>query len=543
MRKISLEFSGSRAPELFRISFSHPQLNEEILAVRGKTGGAYSSNRTFQWTPAVKALSILLLKSAQAKHRLKENSKNIWPLLEGSTSTPASSLDYALSKEPAWLIDVFGHDALGKPLLRKLFTRTNPDRKRPGPTAVSLNNTHWRETIFEVRHRGEKIRTPDGLQYLAETIENNWQSYKRNSTAVLKKEKSEPRNDLPLKERFREILLCEVSGALDFSYIFSETQSKTTIETITSEESFRKVSGNARSLLHQVDVELVQSTPFGIPRDNSEREESLLYETPLRVAIPSPMPASVALFYYLKYVKGYPLEINTEDPHAVQIARKLVCGNYAPTPDICCIGTAPAATLIAQSSAHEFEPAMLLPRVSQRIVAAGRCSNDFSSLNHGEYLLIRDDPSIPSFIYDELSRNGHLKKNKTKQSHMEPDQVLERLRKGNPDDKAILFFPHYHFNDWFNDCSFIPDPRQRPNSQECILFLHRSLYSDKNKVRQLDIAIRKAWLELKTNHQALRQIVHKMVESPVYLKHLLHHGGLENLSLPLTSESPGEIPL
>lgn len=60
--------------------------------------------------------------------------------LVGGAGSPAGALDSAISKSPAWLLDVLGYDAQGTPYARRIFRRLNPERKRPGPVEVLVND-------------------------------------------------------------------------------------------------------------------------------------------------------------------------------------------------------------------------------------------------------------------------------------------------------------------------------------------------------------------------------------------------------------------
>ncbi len=108
----------------------------EFVTVRGKTAGAYKNAGKFQWTPGVKALSIVFLRALALTLR-KEIS--FCPLLEGGRGSLASSLDYALSKQPEWLFDMFGHDDEGNAVLRKVLFRSNSSLRRVGNVGISLN--------------------------------------------------------------------------------------------------------------------------------------------------------------------------------------------------------------------------------------------------------------------------------------------------------------------------------------------------------------------------------------------------------------------
>lgn len=144
MEKLTLKFESSlERCELVETGFYHPMLCAPLRCVRGKAAGAFKNAGTFQWTRAVHALSLLLI-------RVKLNAPPIcspretvphteMPELVGYRGSLAASLDAAISKEPRWLNDMFGTDSRGNCLINRLLSRTNSGLKRPGPVALAFN--------------------------------------------------------------------------------------------------------------------------------------------------------------------------------------------------------------------------------------------------------------------------------------------------------------------------------------------------------------------------------------------------------------------
>lgn len=135
-RTLQLHFAGNVTAELIESRFCPDGGLPERIAVRGKTAGAYSNAGTFQLTLAVRALAILCVKAAISA---RSNPPSTPPIIIGFKGSSAASLDYALSKRPMWLHDMFGFDAAGHFFPNRLFHRTNPNRKRPGPVLLGLN--------------------------------------------------------------------------------------------------------------------------------------------------------------------------------------------------------------------------------------------------------------------------------------------------------------------------------------------------------------------------------------------------------------------
>ena len=166
---MTLSFVTSRTTvALNQTVFNHPLLRQDLRTVRGAAAPPGIGN--FRWSHGVRALSLLLVR--QAIQRLKESSHDRLRtepvLIEGDDSSLAASLDYALSKQPLWLQEMFGRTPQGKPISKLLFRRINPDRKRPGPVTVFISNPSF-DVVVQVD--GRLVKCARQLRYLAESLE------------------------------------------------------------------------------------------------------------------------------------------------------------------------------------------------------------------------------------------------------------------------------------------------------------------------------------------------------------------------------------
>lgn len=130
MRNLAMYFESG---ELTEVIFEDDGSNTARASVRGKTGGVFRTAGSFQWTSAVKALALLMVKTC-----LQPSGG----MIKGDSGSLAASLDYAISKQPLWLGEMFGNDKNGICLVRRLILRTNPERKRPGPVTLGINQTY-----------------------------------------------------------------------------------------------------------------------------------------------------------------------------------------------------------------------------------------------------------------------------------------------------------------------------------------------------------------------------------------------------------------
>lgn len=163
MKELILEFIGT---ELVKTKFTHPLIGKELKTIRGKSNGAYTDFGSFQWTKAVKAISILGVRA-----KLFANAGcNLQAMVEGGTLSLAAALDYAIDKQPMWLSDMFGVDSQGKSISKRLFNRTNPGRKRSGPTAISINPFFLPSENLKIYLNGTEVSSVPNLKQLDEFL-------------------------------------------------------------------------------------------------------------------------------------------------------------------------------------------------------------------------------------------------------------------------------------------------------------------------------------------------------------------------------------
>jgi len=169
MNQLTLRFYGTTTPQLESTLFSNSGLKCPYQAFRGRTPDVFPGAGTFQWSAAVRALALLLLETAAWAEDSEKNSKE-QPRLEGERGSAALSLDYALSKQPVWLLDMFGVARNGEATARRVFNRINPERKRPGPVVLSLNLRFMTVSQVKVYWNGEEVTSSPRLEELCDQI-------------------------------------------------------------------------------------------------------------------------------------------------------------------------------------------------------------------------------------------------------------------------------------------------------------------------------------------------------------------------------------
>jgi len=161
MTRLKLWFFEDRNRfELYQTEFAHPLLRAPMTAQRGYVSPGDPQIGHFPWTKGVQALCALFMHAAASGAAAQ-------PLLSGGAGSLAASLDYALSKQSLWLLDMFGMDREGVCLVRRVIWRQNPERKRPGPVSLGLYREAARRDALTLYINGEEERRPDRLEALA----------------------------------------------------------------------------------------------------------------------------------------------------------------------------------------------------------------------------------------------------------------------------------------------------------------------------------------------------------------------------------------
>jgi hypothetical protein len=162
---IVLHFSRNSTVELIRSEFSDASRQYNKVCLRGK-GTDTLGTGSFQWTSGVRAVCAVFLRCA-----ISDKDDRFGYCLQGGRGSLASSLDYALSKSPTWLIEMFGTGAHGAPYARRLFRISNPNRKRPGPVVISVNTNVVQTHCIQVVVDGSFVTDRNHLRSLLEQIE------------------------------------------------------------------------------------------------------------------------------------------------------------------------------------------------------------------------------------------------------------------------------------------------------------------------------------------------------------------------------------
>ncbi len=166
MVHVKLYFTSGEELRLYRVESRYGSVHR--ISFNGDHRERGEGAGFFPWSRGVRAMSAVVVRAV-----VSSCVPGVDPYVKGGRGSLAASLDGALSKEPHWLLDCFGVLDNGAPVSRRLFTRSNPGRKRMGPVAVALASRVPRDNVALVLN-GEPVDSQSALLRLLEVLEEAW---------------------------------------------------------------------------------------------------------------------------------------------------------------------------------------------------------------------------------------------------------------------------------------------------------------------------------------------------------------------------------
>lgn len=538
--RITLEFTSDNSGVfLWRIVFHNSLTNQQLTSIRGDSRTNNFGN--FRWAAGIRGLAVLL-----TRHKLSEFNNTV-ATLEGGQGSIAASLDYAISKEPNWVMDLCGLTAEGKSVLSTLLKRINPERKRPGPVVLSFDKSKLSAQHVCLSVNGRELVSPTELHELLAKIEPTLsieviRETREAAGSVFSQPTSivDSSTTLLAKPQFyaylHAIIREEIFVCLRNTDIFTNSALAGAIANIRSNPSFSRVAGNTAPVVSEIDLKLSSSQRVGCWADDQSLKEYFRSCPEITIALSPNLLGTIALLKMLQSVYPIKLRLNMNFPHTLEIVDRLVSRQLSEEPDFCALGIATSGRFLSfRKKITSYSPFMLLPKVTQRVVApAGKHSR---VINHGKYLFMTDTPSGASFYFEGLKRSGTISSGRVEIEHSEPDEITAKLNSGDSEVRGILWFPHYHFNTLFNGCEFVDEQLSESgkpihqalsnfSNTETLFFAHESMGRNPELLTRLNVALRNVWLELLANPLLVERITSTILEDSEYLRLLTRFGGL-----------------
>ena len=531
--KFELSFvSDANGISLVRSVFTSRWGRDSFVCARGSTTA--STKGVFKWSRAVQALCHLVCEY-KIFSLFDVGELNRKQFISGEAGSAAATLDYALSKQPLWMLDMFGTGERGDPLIRRLFIRENPERKRPGPVSIYVNPNVLPPSGVEVILDGREITKLEDFISLANAIHDCLDGgagrlFDGGSSMEVDDPKCNPTESsgpvglnasagIELNIFFEQMFADEALGMLRSTDIFRPKELACSLSRINANSSFRKVSGNPLLLSAGMESRLTSSQRIG-SEEESFLDLQLKTDEPIRICTTFSLMSTILIVKYLQSVKGYNIDFNYNFAHTNEIVNRISESRFTQVPDLIVMGLAPAARLLDTSKHHSYLPLMIMPKVSNRMISRVEDKLDKRHLQDSCFVLPTDQPTTASFYFDYLCRRGLVDSRKARVIYCEPDEISSFLLPDNEDTHAILWFPHYHLSQILNGCTIdsLADNESTIGLDfETVMFAGSHFRAKTNQVIALSVAIRHAWLTLARGGSELHSMIKMLISDDDYM--------------------------
>ena len=474
MIKISLHFLGD-APELIGVSFEHPYNRDgALVSKRGKLEA-----NSFQWTAAVQALAFFLAKCCEAAYR-----GCACAYLEGYPGSWAGALDNALSKQPRWLVDMFGVDEDGLSLLRRLVMRSNSSCKHYGPVRIAAAKCLLDPATISIHHGQKHLLSHHEISALVQSIERG----DADQTGARESVRCDPSHH-DLVNIYRR----EAIRMLWHTEIFDPIAYACTLEKIQHSPLYRGIAGT-RALVPHEDLRLAKK---GALLPTSPRHEALTrIGRELTVAAPFAAAGTLAIFGQLMN-EDLPFRLDYRFPHAIAIRRAISEMLFVRAPDLIVLGTGPAASILGDRRRSEYQPLMLLPALSHRVLLRPADGASDRASFRGDLYLLKDEPSSPAFCLDALYTCKFFERRKIATHHAEPQAAYALFGHSEARGASLDFFPYYILQERLNALHTATEDYLPGMLQPMVLFVHSRIADDIELTTAIRLFVRCAWKKLR----------------------------------------------
>lgn len=575
MNQMTLKFlSNDTTAELFESEFSCSLVGRTLRCARGRFSFTESQEGTFLWTSAVQSMSAVAIKSKIAG--ITRTSPQAWPQQAGlcSDATPwARSLDFALSKKPRWLLDMFGVDKSGTPIIKRLFIRMNPESKRPGPAWVSLNPAFLGPGHITIYLDGVEITQTSQLVALLKLIgldENPPANKTRakeasclGSTTVVSLEKTfsdaispvlfpsptgvATRHPL-LQERITQLLelgplpppftidgwlpsvvtklTADIIACLRQMDIFSLAGQKHFIGRVNDNSLYRRLTKVPFKPYHTI-TDQPDFLRLGVAPNPAALARDLNSEVPIHIFHPTGPYAAPLIFDYLHYVKGYNIETHGHYHCGTHLVADVLEARVTPVPDALILGMDAAGFLLSSQSTADYVPFMLLPLSPHIILAPQAHASGVES--SGDYILQKDPYDCCKAYFRCATDASFVNKRKVATHNITPDIAFKLLRDGREKIRLPTGLEYFRLVEPFHACHVTREPNVLIEGSEVVLLLHKRLLT-KNKAIHIELAIRDAWLSMSEDSEVVSYLVQQQILDPAFLRSVKRFCGLYQIN-------------
>jgi len=503
---------------LEKIFFKH-SIIREIKSNRGQTAIPGECQNSFKWGPGLRAFCILLIKAQQEIISAKNEDRTPQGVaIYGERGSLAAALDGSMAKSAAWLSDCFGCDQQGNSIVRRILTRTNPERKRPGPVSIGISEKVIREFKISITVNHKLIEELEDFvsvdsRLMNETIRT------RPTVSLIPSYTKKPTNKNKQTFNaldFEEIFLSHTIKALHATDVFDSHAVKARYQSITRSTQFRAMSGKLSGLNRSVERETNTCKKFGCPTGDDFKSLWSKDRAPLKILLPGSHFSVVSLLESMVSAEDYPFELDYRFSHANEIVNLLLRGQEPEGVDGCVISVGQLARFLSSPKIPQFEPLMIMPAVDLSILSSSNADRT-RPLEEGTVHLLHEGGSSSSIFFNELIKKRNKSNSSSKQRHVEPEYFSKFLDEGS-EDRVVAWFPYSVLLPKMTGCQV--QSFGGAGLKDNFLLLSRRIMEERKIAQSLSVGIRDSWSKLLVSPTSCRQAVRRILSSKDYSESL-----------------------
>lgn len=506
------------------------------LSISSLRGAALGSAARFKWSPAVRSLAHFFIRAAQLR---VEGFDSNTPILSGVQGSTAATIDYALSKRPLWLCDMFGADTQGRPNLLSIVRRENSNLKRPGPVRLYLAPRAERELSISIYIHNQRLIHQSEFEHLLNslaptyTIRSKSQSARDSSS----RQPKTPRwkkirahldsisTTLPEHENvglanqhpfLRAIFARELKMALSSVSQTTRCSDQEFLGKTLHHPLIRKLGIPQSKVLKLPEHISSLDVQLGIhPKTTSDQYQNF---PSLTVKCSYWDIAAIAIFRFLTLERSLPITLSFQNHHSRDIAERAAHTHSREVPEILVLGLGSALSLLKQSD--EYQVLMKAPTCSISLLTnAGEEQKTSSNLS----LHVNTEGITTSGLFAQMKQNSG-------------DSPIERYRLEKAKGPYYTHFLHHMYDDAFSSLAHFPhnrflaqfSPARETYEAEldCLILVHRDLHNIIESSRIIASAINDAWLSIYSCPTLSHYLVSTFIEDRDFLKRTERLSGL-----------------
>jgi hypothetical protein len=314
---LEIHLCGSSDLVVDTILFRHSLLGQKPRRLnRGKIAPTVSGAAPLPWTSAVKAFVQLAIQLALQRFAGGEGDSDPFLYgLSGDKGSPCRSLDYAISKKPAWIVDLFGADADGDSHVGRFFWRRNPEGKRPGPSGVTFNTKMLAPENVVICLNGSYLDGRDQLNGALKVLSSSLSSRRPPRRGVndchgkLREARGPQSDDGALNHVLAGLMKRELLRTLSSTPIFSRHGLVESVQEVGKSRLFKAIAGKHTHSLDSVLEWSSHTARTGVTPSLHTLQTFYSPDKPLQVSVSVVTIGTIVLFQYLKVFRNLQLPI------------------------------------------------------------------------------------------------------------------------------------------------------------------------------------------------------------------------------------------